>query len=53
VDELAARLEGILSCNGAVLPEKYRAIIPRTLITQRAHILSETEKILDALGLPE
>lgn len=52
-DELAAKLEGILSRNGAVLPEKYRAIIPRTLITQRTNVLLETEKILDALGLPE
>ncbi|WP_428625135.1 HDOD domain-containing protein [Sedimenticola sp.] len=50
---LAEKLEDIMSFNGAVLPEKYRAIIPKMLIQQRQHIVTDTEKILDALGLPE
>jgi putative nucleotidyltransferase with HDIG domain len=52
-EALAEELDEIISANGSVLPEKYRAIIPHTLIMQRQQIVSETGKILDALGLPE
>jgi len=50
---LAAELDELISLPSAVLPEKYRSIIPRALILQRENILAETGKILDALGLPE
>ncbi|WP_260294545.1 HDOD domain-containing protein [Sedimenticola hydrogenitrophicus] len=52
-EALAEALDEIISANGSVLPEKYRAIIPHTLIMQRQQIVSETGTILDALGIPE
>ncbi len=52
IEKLATELAQVLASNGAVLPEKYRMLIPRTLILQRQNILVETGRILDALGLP-
>lgn len=53
IEILATELAEVILSTGSVLPEKYRSIIPRTLIVQRKNILVETGKILDALGLQE
>ncbi len=53
IEILATELAEVISSTGAALPEKYRSIIPKTLIVQRENILAETGKILDALGLQE
>lgn len=53
LEALSGALDGILSGNGTVLPLKYQAMIPRTLLQKREQIVTESRGILDALGVTE